>query len=398
MRLRVIKRIICIVFALLLCIENFAAVVSDNDGSAFITKAEFDSLKNNFQSQLDSYNTSIDNKIDNAIASYLAGISVSKTPVNLWNEVLGRNGGPIWFLNVLPGIGDNSITINKKITLRRQLNAYGVWNWTESWKFHSRTPSDHYYGGGVVVLYAVAGENSTNIEEGTTCRIYQSRYDVPHHDGGIWSCKDTDVPVLPFDGTGGYATWWSNSTYRDIGLVNKYKSDISALNSNEIPGSGSGYIYHINPDGSKYISDYATIVYPVVNIHAYVHNYQSFKVPNSASESRGTAARNNFAKGYASENGKAYTTTTMQTYNADLPDGYGSFVTSNTGGVIPSDTSTEDNKYYIKFDLSKITTTNTVDYTTKQFARYTDTSVYCMRDIALPIESTTEYDNIDLQI
>ena len=85
MRLRVIKRIICIVFALLLCIENFAAVVSDNDGSAFITKAEFDSLKNNFQSQLDSYNTSIDNKIDNAIASYLAGISVSKTPVNLWN-------------------------------------------------------------------------------------------------------------------------------------------------------------------------------------------------------------------------------------------------------------------------------------------------------------------------
>ena len=51
-----------------------AAVVSDNDGSAFITKAEFDSLKNNFQSQIDSYNTNIDNKIDAAISSYLAGI------------------------------------------------------------------------------------------------------------------------------------------------------------------------------------------------------------------------------------------------------------------------------------------------------------------------------------
>ena len=59
-------------------IESFAAVVSDNDGSAFITKAEFDSLKNNFQSQIDQYNTSIDSKIDGAIASYLAGISVAK--------------------------------------------------------------------------------------------------------------------------------------------------------------------------------------------------------------------------------------------------------------------------------------------------------------------------------
>ena len=39
---------------------NNAAVVADNDGSAFITKAEFDSLKNNFQSQIDQYNTSID--------------------------------------------------------------------------------------------------------------------------------------------------------------------------------------------------------------------------------------------------------------------------------------------------------------------------------------------------
>ena len=53
-------------------------MVSDNDGSAFITKAEFDSLKNDFQSQIDQYNTSIDNKIDSAIASYLSGVKVEK--------------------------------------------------------------------------------------------------------------------------------------------------------------------------------------------------------------------------------------------------------------------------------------------------------------------------------
>ena len=62
-------------------INTLGAVVSDNDGSAFITTAEFDSLKNNFQAQIDQYNTSIDSKIDGAIAAYLSGINISKKRV-----------------------------------------------------------------------------------------------------------------------------------------------------------------------------------------------------------------------------------------------------------------------------------------------------------------------------
>ena len=76
---RLIKRLVALLLVLLLSIESFGAMVSDNDGSAFITKAEFDSLKNNFQAQIDQYNTSIDSKIDGAIASYLSGIRMSKT-------------------------------------------------------------------------------------------------------------------------------------------------------------------------------------------------------------------------------------------------------------------------------------------------------------------------------
>ena len=76
---RLIKRYIALFLVLLFSIESFAAVVGDNDGAAFITKAEFDSLKNDFQSQLDRYNSSIDNKIDGAIASYLAGIKVAQS-------------------------------------------------------------------------------------------------------------------------------------------------------------------------------------------------------------------------------------------------------------------------------------------------------------------------------
>lgn len=69
------------VFALTFVLMSFvcrAAIVSDNDGTAFVTKAEFEALKSDFNAQIDNYNRSIDNKIDGAIASYLAGIKVSR--------------------------------------------------------------------------------------------------------------------------------------------------------------------------------------------------------------------------------------------------------------------------------------------------------------------------------
>ena len=91
------KRMVALLLVLLLSIESLGAVVSDNDGSAFITKAEFDSLKNNFQSQIDQYNTSIDSKIDGAIASYLAGVNIKKEEIKPtifkdWNEYTMING------------------------------------------------------------------------------------------------------------------------------------------------------------------------------------------------------------------------------------------------------------------------------------------------------------------
>lgn len=75
-----IKNFYIYAFASFLIITKvFAVAVSDNDGAVFISKAEFDNLKNTFQSQLDSYNQSIDNKIESAIASYLAGIKTEST-------------------------------------------------------------------------------------------------------------------------------------------------------------------------------------------------------------------------------------------------------------------------------------------------------------------------------
>lgn len=74
-----VKKIFKSLFIIIICysLVPFAAVVSDNDGSAFVTKAEFDALKENFKEQIENYNDSIDEKIDGAIAAYLAGIRLS---------------------------------------------------------------------------------------------------------------------------------------------------------------------------------------------------------------------------------------------------------------------------------------------------------------------------------
>ena len=78
MVLRMVKKIIIIVFVFTLCIETFASIVSDNDGSAFITKAEFEAMKKDFNDQIEQYNESISSKIDGAIASYLAGTQLAR--------------------------------------------------------------------------------------------------------------------------------------------------------------------------------------------------------------------------------------------------------------------------------------------------------------------------------
>ena len=78
---KLLKRFAALFLVVLMSIESFAAVVGDSDGAAFVTKAELEELKKNFSNQIDNYNTSIDSKIDGAIASYLSGIRLSRQEV-----------------------------------------------------------------------------------------------------------------------------------------------------------------------------------------------------------------------------------------------------------------------------------------------------------------------------
>ena len=72
------RKIIVLLLIFVFSIKVFAAAVSDNDGASFITKAEFDSLKNEFQKQLNDNNRNIDSKIENAVSSYIAGLNSEK--------------------------------------------------------------------------------------------------------------------------------------------------------------------------------------------------------------------------------------------------------------------------------------------------------------------------------
>ena len=111
---KIVKRVLALFLVVLMSIESFAAVVSDNDGSAFITKAEYDILKNNFQAQIDQYNTSIDSKIDGAIASYLAGIKLdSGSDLELINTNVLY---PLSFYETYPN------------TTQDKINEIGHWN------------------------------------------------------------------------------------------------------------------------------------------------------------------------------------------------------------------------------------------------------------------------------
>ena len=75
---KITKRILSLFLVAILNTTSYAAV-GGNDGSAFVTKAEFDALVNTFNEQMDNYSDNIITKIDGAIANYIAAQSASNT-------------------------------------------------------------------------------------------------------------------------------------------------------------------------------------------------------------------------------------------------------------------------------------------------------------------------------
>lgn len=132
-RRKIIMRIVAIIMAIVFSMQCFAAVVSDNDGPAFITKTEFEALKKDFEMQVERYNESIDKKIDGAIAAYLAGIKLVKTydwALDTKSSFIGKvTWGDVAFSSLT---GDKALTVPNKNFLVGQDETYCGITWSTS--------------------------------------------------------------------------------------------------------------------------------------------------------------------------------------------------------------------------------------------------------------------------
>ena len=63
------------VFAIVLMSINTFATTASNDGSSFVTKAEFDNLMIGFNDRMNEYQAALNAKIDQAVSGYIAGMS-----------------------------------------------------------------------------------------------------------------------------------------------------------------------------------------------------------------------------------------------------------------------------------------------------------------------------------
>lgn len=277
-----VKKICCLFMALFLSVESFAAVVSDNDGSAFITKAEFDSLKNNFQSQLDAYNTGIDNKIDTAIASYLAGITVDMEPSELWSSIMyATNNKFRWASFNLPESSTAANIVNNTIV--------------NTTRYHNHPECNAYTG------YRAHGDRGGD-PTGKSGVIYQVG-DTATHAKGVTDESGLCARSYVFDG-GTYVqeyTSWDSGYHGAISSLTTSAKSNTFYNSNIVTtGKGKLWDFNILPNGEIELKKYNSSAYIDNTVEIIGYTYK-----------KNTVAKNswsNFSSIYCTANGANYTT------------------------------------------------------------------------------------------
>ena len=128
-----LKLILCILLIMSISFTSFAAVGA-NDGSAFVTKAEFDAFVNTFNEQMDDFEDALVSKIDGAIANYLDGLSREKISVlpSIINKV-NVNDRTFW----------NNTAYNTDINNGDTFKIYAATFAVVSYSFYRKTIGDY---------------------------------------------------------------------------------------------------------------------------------------------------------------------------------------------------------------------------------------------------------------
>lgn len=342
------KSILLIIVIVFTQINSFAAVVSDNDGSSFITKAEFDSLRSTFQGQIDEFNQGIDAKIDSVISNYIAGIKPINTVSNLYDLYVQNNGKKPQFLNKVPGLGSSSNSGEVVINLTREQNI----------NVYNNLYFDAYFWQGSstawlwATVYFGSRPNYRNAATSWTNVWYSVKGSTSGDNG---SSKGSNLSLSQHSN-------WSSSTTRNTEYQQK-----SFFKQENVAGVGSGWVYQ-KINGEKNLKFYNSQFFPSTTIDIHAHRYSNF---GSTTYSY-----------YFSSSGKS-DTTAINVTAAKLTK-YG----SNSGGSKYTGNSTSSGTYY-KQTLSKKEVSDGINYTDLIIAKDTNQKLYCFNESIKPTTSDT---------
>ncbi len=326
---------VALILVLLLSIENFAAVVGDNDGAAFITKAEFDSLKNNFQSQIDQYNTSIDSKIDGTIASYLAGINLEKE--NKISESVS-NYNQMRFYHDFKFYGRQYIrtpTSNKSVSdldwwpLQRPESSYNSRGGRITFSFINKWSRGNY----AMQILAGAAAQLTNVENAdNTNGSLGDRDIVPHEVFRLEKITDTNQWKVSYLTNSSYPAEYWRITFKpkvdEIDMpenTNIFQDDATGTHPNKC-------IISLNDDPSKVIS---------LNISGYRARWTGDTNASAYAWTINRAARD-VLEGYYQVSGNSGLSSETIMSSSFVGAGYAT-VTKNLSAVVPYDFNISNN-------------------------------------------------------
>ena len=368
-------------FAFLLNINIMAAIVSDNDGAAFVTKIEFEEMKKNFNKQIDQYNGSLDYKIDGAIASYLAGINLSTQPENLYEKIKNAIGRDLVFLKgtkTTTGSLSNEISINCINRFYVKTNVSPDLDY-ECWRSTGTNPNTGNPGYKPMLVRVIpnaegyyGAHHAYNFEEcpdrpWALGDAGDGWYDVTQMTGGKVPGADVDFARTAAEqAETKYGTSiWTNATYNP--LV-KYKNS----NVQTISAAGSGQCYTFTmASGNRCLDEYASSYWPMLRGSATWHSYANYYAQNIA----------NWRAWHETDNGMKITT--VQTANTGRAAGWG---TQSWGTSVGEESETTGYWGSVTYALCK--NTDGVDYGIMQWGTGTNVDIYaCSTDQAVTIAS-----------
>ena len=418
---QLLRRILATFLVVLISINSFAAVVGDNDGAAFITKAEFESLKNDFQSQINRYNSSLDTKIDGAIASYISGLKIDIKPTDLWALVTKSIGQPMRMRNRFD-LGTDTTTTSVNLNFSRYLDIYEATNLSNGLYVSYNRDSD----GNIIGLWRIETRLGTSSSGGGTNSHFYGYADFGGYSSSTmkWgyttanSWTQYDDWVLLDQARRGATNWWSNDySYSYSYGWRRYQ----LTNSSAVIGTGARWVYHQNPDGNRYLMTYNTR-YGTSVTGEIIYKKVLAKTPwniNGKPGHSGSKNPDSFAK-YMADNTRSDDTT--QTVNAQL--GSDDVTTENvvklglktsvdgkaaaSGGTRSGTAratvvatgessgvdSTDKTSYYWQLNYSTEQNSDGIDYTIDQWGRNSSNSLYCNRDIEGPTKGTATTYNV----